>query len=431
MKPSKNYEKLVKHFESCMKATGDGYFKAYKCSSDIWTCGWGSTFNYKANRPVDQYDVIDQATADEWFSRETAEKYKGISEMLPATLNQDEVDACTSFAYNVGLGAFAESTFRKRINSGEDKRTVCKEEFPKWHHDVNGDSPGLVRRRAAEVALFCGNYAEVKKQTYGEVICEDFPEIPPAPLQVGWFEPRLIIDNPDQWEVGIVARGAGSDVAVAVAKIPVQMDMVKKFTSQYPNAKSFALPPREKAWPGIEVPTPKPAPKFPLAVPFYPQLDNPRFPSGTCNVTSVAMVLAYFGTKPKNPEEQLEMEVLRWMEDNGLDRHVHSDLTKAIQHYGYKDTFTTDATIEQIKKHLDLGFPCIVSGMFTPSGHIIVLTGYDSGGFWVNDPYGEWFSSGYEKEPIATRGKGLHYSFKLICNVSGGDGSIWCHFPSK
>lgn len=261
MKPSKNYEKLVKHFESCLTPTGDGHFKAYKCPAGVWTIGWGSTFNYKANRNVDQYDLIDQATADDWFSRETAEKYKGISEMLPAILNQDQVDACTSFAYNVGLGAFAESTFRKRINSGENKQTVCEEEFPKWHHGNGQDLEGLKRRRAAEVALFCGNYSEVKKQTQGEVICEEYPEIMPVPLEVGWFEPRLIIDDIGQWEVGIVARGAGSDTAIAVAKIPVQMNMVKKFTSQYPNAKSFALPPREKAWPGVAAPAPKPVPE--------------------------------------------------------------------------------------------------------------------------------------------------------------------------
>ena len=67
--------------------------------------------------------------------------------------NQNEFDATVSFTYNYGAGALESSTFRRRINAGEDKATCFREEFPKWVNGGNGPMPGLVRRREAEVQL--------------------------------------------------------------------------------------------------------------------------------------------------------------------------------------------------------------------------------------------------------------------------------------
>ena len=46
-----------------------------------------------------------------------------------------------------------------------------------------------------------------------------------------------------------------------------------------------------------------------LPVPYLSQLDNRYRPSGTCNVTSVAMCLMYFNIKPETKEPQLEDEL--------------------------------------------------------------------------------------------------------------------------
>ena len=65
-------------------------------------------------------------------------------------LDQEEFDATVSFTYNCGEGALADSTLRRRLNSGESKPKVFAEELPRW---TSGGMPGLVRRRDAEVKL--------------------------------------------------------------------------------------------------------------------------------------------------------------------------------------------------------------------------------------------------------------------------------------
>jgi lysozyme len=59
-----------------------------------------------------------------------------------------------SWAFNEGNGNVGSSTLIARLNAGEDPNTVAEEELPKW--DIAGGQvlQGLVRRRAAEVALF-------------------------------------------------------------------------------------------------------------------------------------------------------------------------------------------------------------------------------------------------------------------------------------
>ena len=60
------------------------------------------------------------------------------------------LNSLVSFSYNCGSGALAESTLRRRLNSGESKPTVFSEELPRW---TSGGMAGLVRRRDAEVKL--------------------------------------------------------------------------------------------------------------------------------------------------------------------------------------------------------------------------------------------------------------------------------------
>ena len=114
------------------------------------TIGYGHT-------GVDVYigQTITEAEAEVILRADLNEFEEAVNELITVYLTQHEFDACVSFAFNVGKGALKDSTFRKRINSGENKSLCFEEEFPRWVNGPNGPLQGLVNRRNAEVALAC------------------------------------------------------------------------------------------------------------------------------------------------------------------------------------------------------------------------------------------------------------------------------------
>jgi hypothetical protein len=175
-----------------------------------------------------------------------------------------------------------------------------------------------------------------------------------------------------------------------------------------------------------------PASVRPLRVPYRSQLDNRLNPLGACNVTSVGMCLDYFRAPRKPTYEkrfaQIDDELYQVMEDTKQSRHHPEHLSRLIRDYGVKNEFTVKGTIERCQRHLAAGNPCIIHGYFTKFGHIIVLVGYDEKGFFVHDPYGEWFSTGYRTD---LSGENLHYSYGLIRRTCMHDNDFWVHYVSK
>jgi uncharacterized protein YvpB len=171
-----------------------------------------------------------------------------------------------------------------------------------------------------------------------------------------------------------------------------------------------------------------------LNVPYKSQMDNWYNPSGSCNVTSLAMCLEYLGVpRYDNRFRQLEDELYQWCLDKGYSRHHPEDLAQVVRDYHRTDDFTYWGTIERCQDHLRGGNPCVIHGYFTSFGHIIVLVGFDEKGFIVHDPYGEWFSSGYWRNQPGNqnRGKYLHYSYNLIRRTCLPDGQFWVHYISR
>ncbi|MDX2096490.1 MAG: C39 family peptidase [Leptolyngbyaceae cyanobacterium bins.59] len=171
-----------------------------------------------------------------------------------------------------------------------------------------------------------------------------------------------------------------------------------------------------------------PAPKqIELNVPYFSQRDNPRLSWATCNVTSIAMVLAYYGIRSRGGG-QLEDEMLQWClnkygEGSQTDNAVLSALIKA---YGFKTSFTTTRRWVEVKTELMNGRPVVLGGYFTHGGHIITLVGYNAQGFIVNDPWGDALS-GYTN----TEGRKLLYPYNYMDRVAGPDRGVWAHFIEK
>lgn len=132
---------LIKSFEG-LELT------SYIDAVGILTVGYGHT-----GSDVYQGQVITEQQAEDLLKTDLQRFEKDVSELIQVPFTQHEFDATVSFAFNVGSGALTDSTFRRRINQGENKEQCFREEFPKWVNGNNGPLPGLVRRRDAEIEL--------------------------------------------------------------------------------------------------------------------------------------------------------------------------------------------------------------------------------------------------------------------------------------
>ena len=131
---------LIKEFEGCR-------LEAYLCPAGVWTIGWGRT------QDVYPHQTCTQEQADNWLKEDLWDYEDCVSRLINVTLTDNEYAALVSFAYNCGCGALQDSTMRRRLNAGDDKETVFRQELPKWVRGGGEVLPGLVRRRNAEIAL--------------------------------------------------------------------------------------------------------------------------------------------------------------------------------------------------------------------------------------------------------------------------------------
>lgn len=77
---------------------------------------------------------------------EEAERASGLH------LSQSQFDSLTSFVFNIGAGAFARSTLRKKLVMGQ--LSDVPEQMRRWDYSANVLDPILVKRRESEVAQF-------------------------------------------------------------------------------------------------------------------------------------------------------------------------------------------------------------------------------------------------------------------------------------
>lgn len=83
----------------------------------------------------------------------------GLNKCITRPLNQNQWDAVTSFAFNVGVSKSCSSTLVRKINRGDLAGAAA--EFPKWKYAGGRVLNGLIKRRASERALFLAAPANV------------------------------------------------------------------------------------------------------------------------------------------------------------------------------------------------------------------------------------------------------------------------------
>lgn len=137
---------LIQSFEGCR-------LTAYQDIVGVWTIGWGTIrINGAA---VHAGMTITQEQADTFLREEANAKCAALQALLTVPQSQSQIDALTSFCYNLGVGAFQSSSLRKDINAG---RPVVEKRFTDWNkvrqNGVLVPVEGLTRRRKAEYALY-------------------------------------------------------------------------------------------------------------------------------------------------------------------------------------------------------------------------------------------------------------------------------------
>lgn len=123
--------------------------KAYKCPAGVLTIGWGDTEGVTAGM------IITQAEADSRLQKRLKEFCDAVNKLAPGA-SDDQFAAMVSLAYNIGIGAFRDSTLLRKFNAGDE--IGAAKEFDRWNKAGGKVLPGLVIRRAAERHLFeCGS----------------------------------------------------------------------------------------------------------------------------------------------------------------------------------------------------------------------------------------------------------------------------------
>ncbi len=132
---SKEGEKLIEQFEALRT-------HAYQDTRGIWTIGYGHTGDVYPGM------VITPEVADIFLEQDLQTAEQGINDHVTVPLTQNQFDALTSFVFNVGAHAFANSTLLAKLNSAD--YTGAADQMLRWFHSSPAGEAGLLRRRNLE-----------------------------------------------------------------------------------------------------------------------------------------------------------------------------------------------------------------------------------------------------------------------------------------
>lgn len=126
--------------------------QAYLCPANVWTIGYGSTF-YENGSKVEQGDKITIDRADKLLFFMVGKFETSVKGLVKSQINDNQLGALTSFAFNVGVGALNKSTLLKKVNANPNDPNI-RAEFMRWTRAGGKVLKGLVTRREAEANLY-------------------------------------------------------------------------------------------------------------------------------------------------------------------------------------------------------------------------------------------------------------------------------------
>lgn len=441
--PSEACFTLIRRWEGLHRRLPDGRISSYPDPVGIWTIGYGSIWHPEAQRAVQQGDVITQAQAEQWLDLEVQEKAKGVAPLCSVPLTQSMFDALVSFSYNVGIGAFEESTLRRKLNQ-KDYEGAAKE-FDRWVKAGGSVLQGLVNRRNDEEALFRKDgwpgqdiqehpESRLQEEVDGELpidLAKSSADRTPITIKVlvATFFKSQVLGSQDLAtnEKAFIPEGT---VLQAVSAAPDRSQHFKLTLASPIRAQDevtslcqvFAYEPH------IKIEGLKSATLIKLPVTYRRQTDNEAysiFGSGSrqCNLTSNTMLADYLlkgeltrqaADKGLREPESVYMRILEKFGDT-ID---HGAQTRALQQLGIESYFSHSLSSQDLLLSLQSNIPVVVGFAYKGSGHICLLVGHDPDkkSWLVHDPYGtrHGYSDSYD---IGVGGSFDSYSYGTMQQI--------------
>lgn len=121
--------------------------EAYRDVAGVWTIGYGHT-----GSGVTAGLVWTQEQAEAALAADLGWAVMCVNQHVSADLTQNQFDALVDFCFNVGPGAWLNSTLLRQVNLGNFERAAAQ--FLLWVKAGGQKVEGLVRRRQAERELF-------------------------------------------------------------------------------------------------------------------------------------------------------------------------------------------------------------------------------------------------------------------------------------
>lgn len=136
---------LTKEFEGAR-------LEAYQDCAGIWTIGYGHT-----GRDVCAGQRVTEPEAAVLLAADLGDAIQCVNRAVKeeVELAQHQFDALVDFCFNVGRRNFQQSSLLGYVN--QQDFSSAAHQFSLWVHVDMKPVPGLIRRRAAEAAMFCGS----------------------------------------------------------------------------------------------------------------------------------------------------------------------------------------------------------------------------------------------------------------------------------
>ena len=120
---------------------------AYQDCGGVWTIGYGHTGpDVTPGRKISEFEAEALLRAD------VSAAVACVNRVVTEQITQNQFDALVDFCFNAGMRALTTSSLLRYLNQGSFEEAAVQ--FGLWVHAGGKVVSGLVKRRAAEAAMF-------------------------------------------------------------------------------------------------------------------------------------------------------------------------------------------------------------------------------------------------------------------------------------